>query len=60
MGLYNLLMDQNQSTFTDLAKQYMVAMMITNWQISHTNCLETLSDWINKQISTSSQFYSLV
>jgi len=38
-------------------------MMITSWQISHTNCLETLSDWINKQVSaasSSSQLYSLV
>lgn len=45
-----LLMDQNQSTFNDLAKRHMVATLITSWQIPHINCLETLSDWIDEQI----------
>lgn len=42
----------------NLAERYMVSMMITSWQISHINYLETLSDRINNQISSCLWFIS--
>lgn len=43
-----LLMDQNHFKFTDFAKRHTAATLITSWQMSHTNCLETFS--VDKQI----------
>lgn len=42
MGLYSPINGAKSPMFMDLAKGYIVTMIITSWQISHINCLKTL------------------